>query len=176
LIFKETNLAGVYKVEPECIVDERGFFARTFCETEFTKQGLVARLVQCSVSRNIKRGILRGIHYQIAPHSEVKLVRCTMGAIFDIVVDLRRNSLTYTQWTSAELTAENQTALYIPEGCAHGFLTLTDNSEVFYQMSAFYEPSAGSGVRWNDPAFNIRLPFEPEIIAARDQQYADYCP
>jgi dTDP-4-dehydrorhamnose 3,5-epimerase len=167
-------IAGVYLVEPERHCDERGFFARTWCREEFARAGLNADWVQCNVSFNSKRGTLRGLHYQAAPHEEVKLVRCTQGAIYDVVVDLRPGSPTFRQSFGVELTAANHLAVYIPAGCAHGFQTLADGSEVFYQMGAPFEAAAARGVRWNDPAFAIAWPMSPTVISERDQAYADF--
>ena len=156
MIFTETRLAGAYLIEPERIEDERGFFARTWCRDEFERHGLNPRLVQCNVSYNARRGTLRGMHYQAKPHEEAKLVRCTRGAIYDVIVDLRPDSPTYRQWVAAELTAENRRMLYIPEGFAHGFQTLADETEVFYQMSELFHPESARGVRmttrpWGSP-------------------------
>lgn len=167
-------IAGVYLVEPERHCDERGFFARTWCREEFARAGLNADWVQCNVSFNTKRGTLRGLHYQAAPHEEVKLVRCTQGAIYDVVVDLRPGSPTFRQSFGVELTAANHLAVYIPAGCAHGFQTLADGSEVFYHMGAPFEAAAARGVRWNDPAFAIAWPMSPTVISERDQAYADF--
>ncbi len=169
-----TDIAGVYLIEPERLCDERGFFARTWCRDEFARAGLNVEWVQCNVSFNTKRGTLRGLHYQAAPHDEVKLVRCTMGAIHDVVVDLRPESNTHRQAVAVELSAENHRSLYIPAGCAHGFQTLTDHSEVFYQMGATYHALSARGVRWNDPAFGIAWPLKPTVISERDQAYADF--
>jgi dTDP-4-dehydrorhamnose 3,5-epimerase len=176
MIFRPTALPGVLLVEPERRSDERGFFARTYCDEEFRAQGIAARVTQCSVSFNAAPGTLRGMHYQVEPYREAKLVRCTMGAIYDVVIDLRRDSPTYCGWIAAELTAENRQTLYVPEGCAHGFLTLRENSEVFYQMSERFRPGAAAGVRWNDPAFGVRWPAAPVVIAPRDACYPDYDP
>ena len=153
--------------------DERGFFARTFCINEFATHGLDTKLVQCSISFNTRKGTLRGLHYQTAPHAETKLVRCTRGAVYDVVVDLRANSPTLRQWVGVELTEQKRNMVYIPEGCAHGFLTLADESEVFYQMSEFYSPKSARGVRWNDPAFRIGWPGKVEVISERDRTYPD---
>ena len=158
MTFQETNLAGVVEVRLDLRCDERGFFARSWCEKEFVNHGLNPRLVQCSVSFNVRKGTLRGIHYQDQPFPEAKLVRCTQGAIYDVAVDLRPQSPTFKQWFGAVLSAENRHMLYIPEGCAHGFLTLQDDTEVFYQMSEFYHPESARGVRWDDPAFQIVWP------------------
>ena len=169
--FHPTKIAGAFRVEPERMSDERGFFARTWCRREFAAAGLDPELVQCSLSFSPQRGTLRGMHYQKAPHGEVKLVRCTRGAVFDAIVDLRPDSPSYLAWDGCELSGENRTALYIPKGLAHGFLTLTGDSEVYYQMSQFFEASAASGVRWNDPAFGIAWPGEPVVISPRDANY-----
>ena len=172
MIFTPTKLDGVWLIEPERIEDERGFFARTWCCREFEERGLNPRLVQCNVSFNRRKGTLRGMHWQRSPHGECKVVRCTQGAIFDVVVDLRPQSPTYCQWVGTELSAENHSAFYIPEGCAHGFQTLTEKSEVFYQMSEFYAVDAAAGVRWNDAAFGIEWPLPVSMISGRDKNYA----
>jgi dTDP-4-dehydrorhamnose 3,5-epimerase len=172
--FEQTTLDGVIVIDLEVHADDRGFFARTFCIDEMRQHGIEMQIVQSSLSFNRRAGTLRGIHYQRAPYAESKLVRCTMGAIYDVVVDLRPTSPTHRQWVAAELTEENRRAIYIPEGCAHGFLTLVDNCEVHYQMSAPYHPAAGAGVRWNDPAFGITWPSEPVVTAERDAHYPDY--
>ena len=174
MIFRPTAIGGVWLVEPERHVDERGFFARTWCEAEFRARGLRAQLAQASISYSPRRGTLRGLHYQAAPHEEAKLVRCTRGAVFDVVVDLRPSSPTFTQHISARLDAGTRLALYVPEGCAHGFQTLTDDTEVFYQMSTPHVPGAGRGVRWDDPAFAIQWPAADRIIAPRDCTYPDF--
>ena len=172
--FVETKLGSAYVIEPENYSDERGFFGRTFCQQEFQKHELNPCVAQCSVSFNKKKGTLRGMHFQVAPHQEAKLVRCTMGSIFDVIVDLRPDSPTFKQYFSANLSAENRRALYVPEGFAHGFQTLEDNSEVFYQISEFYVPECARGVRWNDPAFAIQWPDDERIILDRDQSYPDF--
>jgi dTDP-4-dehydrorhamnose 3,5-epimerase len=174
MLFIETQLAGAYIIDPERIEDERGFFARTWDRHEFESRGLNTNLAQCNISYNTRRGTLRGMHYQAAPHEETKLVRCTSGAIYDVIVDLRPASPTLRQWLGVELSAANRRMLYIPEGFAHGFQTLSDNSEVFYQMAAFYAPDYARGVRWNDPAFGIVWPETPQVISARDQAYPDF--
>ena len=176
MIFKKTKISGVYLLQPERITDERGFFARVWCQSEFTEQGIDTRIVQCNLSFNPHKGTLRGMHYQRAPHEETKIVRCTMGAVFDVALDLRRDSSTFKQWVGAPLTAENREMLVIPPGCAHGFLTLAPNTEVSYQMSASYAPTHGAGVRWNDPAFGIRWPGDVAKIAVRDRDYPDFQP
>lgn len=173
MIFTETKLEGVFIIEPERLEDERGFFARTWCQQEFEAHGLNARMAQCSISFNKKRGTLRGMHYQAAPHEEVKVVRCTMGSIYDVIIDLRKHSRTFKQWIAIELTAQNRVALYIPEGFAHGFQTLKDNTEVFYQISEFFVPDSSRGLRWNDPAFNISWPSVDRVISHKDQLYED---
>jgi len=173
VIFTETKLKGAFVIEPELIEDERGFFARTFCRKEFEARGLNPNLVQCNISFNKKKGTLRGMHYQAKPREEAKLVRCTSGVIYDVVIDLRSGSNTFKQWVGAELSAENQTILYVPEGFAHGFQTLEENSEIFYQMTEFYDSDLARGVRWNDPAFGIRWPIGQPSISASDAQYPD---
>jgi dTDP-4-dehydrorhamnose 3,5-epimerase len=173
MIFCETKLFGVFEVRLEPMCDERGFFARTWCQREFISRGLDSFLVQCNVSFNKRKGTLRGMHYQTGPHSETKLVRCTRGAIYDVVVDLRRESPTFKEWVAVVLTADNRNMIYIPKGCAHGFLTLEDQSEVFYQMGEFYDPESARGVRWDDPAFRIVWPEKVEVISERDRSYPD---
>lgn len=174
MIFTEPKLSGAYVIEPEHHHDERGFFARVWCQHEWEARGLNPRLVQCNVSFNKKRGTLRGMHWQRAPHAEAKLVRCTIGAIYDVIIDLRPDSATYKQYYALILTPENRTMLYVPEGCAHGFLTLSDNTEVFYQMSEFYRPESQAGVRWNDPTFGVQWIDEVRVIAPRDMQYPNF--
>jgi dTDP-4-dehydrorhamnose 3,5-epimerase len=174
MIFTETKLPGAYLISPEPITDDRGFFARTWCQQEFQTHGLVSDLVQCNVSFNHRQGTLRGMHHQANPHGEAKLVRCTIGAIYDVLVDLRPTSPTFCQWTAVELTAQNRQMLYVPDGIAHGLQTLVDDTEVFYQMSAFYVAEAARGVRWNDPTFGIEWPLAVTVIADRDQQYPDF--
>lgn len=175
MIFRELELKGAFLLEPQMFEDERGFFARTWCQNEFEAHGLNTRLVQCNVSFNRLTGTLRGMHFQAAPYTEVKLVRCTAGAIYDVIIDLRPESPTFKKWAGVELTAQNRYGLYIPEGFAHGFQTLADNSEVFYQMSEFYHPESARGVRWNDSAFEIAWPpCDKRIIAAKDNTYEDF--
>ncbi|MBP1735805.1 MAG: dTDP-4-dehydrorhamnose 3,5-epimerase, partial [Deltaproteobacteria bacterium] len=154
--------------------DERGFFARSFCAKEFKEHGLNQNIAQCNISYNGKKGTLRGMHYQAAPHEEAKLVRCTMGAIYDVIIDLRPDSSTFKKWIGVELTKENRRMLYVPEGFAHGFQTLEDHTEVLYQMSEFHHPEWARGVRWNDPTFGIFWPVNVEIISIGDQQYLDF--
>ncbi|EDN71405.1 dTDP-4-dehydrorhamnose 3,5-epimerase [Beggiatoa sp. PS] len=172
--FTETRLPGAYLIEFEPITDERGFFARTWCQQEFEAHGLNPNLVQCNISFNKNKGTLRGMHYQVAPYEEAKLVRCTKGAIYDVIIDLHPESSTFKQWLAVELTANNQKMLYIPERFAHGFQTLADNTEVFYQMSTFYHPECARGLRWNDPAFKIKWATDKQIISAKDSQYSDF--
>lgn len=176
MIFAETDLKGAFIVDPELLEDHRGFFARTWCQREFEARGLNCRLVQCSSSFNKRKGTLRGMHYQAAPHEEARLVRCTMGAIYDVIIDLRPESPTFKEWMAVELTAENRRMVYVPEGFAHGFQTMEENTEVFYQMSQFYAPESARGVRWDDPAFGIRWPAGERIISKRDRSYPDYSP
>lgn len=174
MIFTETRLQGAFIIEVERKEDERGFFARSWCRDEFIGHGLDAQLLQCSISFNKKQGTLRGMHYQIAPHHENKLVRCTMGAIYDVILDLRPTSPTFKHWQAVELSAENRRMLYIPKGLAHGFQTLADNSEVFYQISAEYHPEAARAVRWDDTAFGISWPAAERIMSAQDRQHPDF--
>jgi dTDP-4-dehydrorhamnose 3,5-epimerase len=172
--FHETKLKGVFEICIEPRFDERGFFARTWCRREFENHGLDPRLVQCNVSFNPRRGTLRGLHYQSAPCEESKIVRCTRGAIYDVVLDLRPESPTFKAWIAVILTAENRNMVYVPEGCAHGFLTLEDESEIFYQMSEFYDPASARGVRWDDPAFRITWPEQITLISDRDRTYPNF--
>lgn len=174
MIFKETKLKGAYIIDVERREDDRGSFSRTFCQNEFNAYGLKMNVAQCNTSFNRKRGTLRGMHFQIAPKAEAKLVRCTRGAIYDVILDLRPGSSTYCSWDAVELTPDNNRMLYIPEGFAHGFQTLADNTEVFYQMFEFYSPEHASGVRWDDPAFGITWPVADPIISEKDRSYAFY--
>lgn len=174
MIFQETKLAGAFVIELEKFEDDRGFFARSWSEREFAERGLEPHLAECNVSFNAKRGTLRGMHYQASPHGQAKLVRCTIGSIFDVIVDLRPESSTFKQWTSVELTARNHRMLYVPKDFAHGFQTLEDDTEVFYQMSHPYAAPAGRGVRWNDPAFGIAWPEGERTIIERDQTFPDF--
>ncbi len=171
MIFREEKLRGAYIIEPELIEDERGFFARTWSQEEFAARGLNPKVVQCNSSFNRQRGTLRGMHYQIPPHSEVKLVRCTAGAIYDVIIDLREDSPTRSQWIGVELSARNRLMAYVPEGFAHGFQTLEDETEVFYQVSAYYHQESARGVRWDDPAFGIDWPLEISVISERDRSH-----
>jgi dTDP-4-dehydrorhamnose 3,5-epimerase len=174
VLFRETELPGAFVIELQKHEDERGFFARSWCQKEFEAHGLNQRMVQCNVSFNKVKGTLRGMHYQVPPCAEAKLVRCTRGAIYDVIVDLRRESSTYKQHFSEVLSSNNHKALFIPEGFAHGFQTLEDNSEVFYQMSEFYSPEHQQGLRYNDPAFRISWPIEATVISDRDRNYEDF--
>lgn len=171
MVFTELELAGVFLIELERQEDQRGFFARSWCQEEFLAHGLNPRLVQCNVSWNERRGTLRGLHYQAAPHEEAKLVRCTRGSVYDVVLDLRPHSPTVGRWMAKELRADRYHQLYIPEGCAYGFQTLEDDTEVFYQMSERYHAESARGVRWNDAAFNIAWPLEPTVMSEKDRAY-----
>jgi dTDP-4-dehydrorhamnose 3,5-epimerase len=172
LCFVPTRIAGAYVIEPKPRADERDFFARTFCAREFETHGVNSRIVQCNISFNARKGTLRGMHYQIAPHAETKLVRCTRGGIYDVLVDLRTDSPTNREWIAVELTAENRKTIFVPEGVAHGFQTLVDDAEVFYQTSEFYCTECARGRRWNDPAFDIRWPSWPTVISEQDSNFA----
>ena len=176
MIFRETELKGSFIVEAEPIEDVRGFFARIWCEHEFETKGLKVSWVQSNISGNHRKGTLRGMHYQVAPHEEIKLVRCTSGSIYDVIIDLRHQSPTYLKHMGVELSSRNRKMLYIPEGFAHGYQTLEDNTEVLYSMSAFYATESARGVRWNDPLFGIRWPDDDRIISERDQHYSDIIP
>ena len=179
MIFQETPIDGAWVVVPEPTEDERGLFARTFSTDEFGARGLDSRVSQCSTSFNARAGTLRGLHYQAAPHGEAKLVRCTHGTIYDVAVDLRTDSPSYLRWCATQLSAENRHAFFIPDGCAHGFQTLADDSEVLYQISTPYVPGSGRGVRWDDPAFAIEWPDAPpggRIMSERDARYPDLEP
>lgn len=169
--FIETRLKGAFIIEPERLEDERGFFARTFCQKEFEAHGLNPRMFQCNISYNKHKGTLRGMHYQAAPMAEAKLVRCTRGTIYDVIIDLRPDSPTYCQWLAEELNAENSKMIYIPEGFAHGFQTLENDTEVFYQMSEFYSPEHARGLRWDDSVFWIEWPLNAKIISDKDNNY-----
>jgi len=174
MILTETKLKGAYIIDVKRLEDERGFFGRSFCQKEFEAHGLSAHVRQANVSYNKKKGTLRGMHMQLAPHEESKLVRCTRGAIYDVIIDMRPDSATYKQWIGVELTADNYRMLFVPEGFAHGFITLADNTDVTYQVTAFYTPGAERGIRWNDPAFNIEWPIAPVVISEKDQAHADF--
>lgn len=174
MIFTKTKLKDAYIIDIERMEDERGFFARAWCQKEFLAQGLASTLAQCSVSFNAKQGTLRGMHYQIKPYEETKLVRCTRGSMYDVIVDMRQDSASFGQHIGVTLSADNRRMLYVPEGFAHGFLTLEDNTEVFYQMSEFYAPESSKGFRWNDPFLKINWPTDVQVISERDRQLPDF--
>ena len=177
MIFTETKISGVFLIEPERFEDERGFFAPSFSQREFAARGLAGQFVENNISFNKRRGTLRGLHYQAAPYGQAKLVRCTSGAVFDVAVDLRRESPTFRRWVGVELTARNRLMVYLPGELAHGFQTLEDDTEVFYQVSEFYRPDSYRGLRWNDPAFGIEWRDAGElIILERDLRYPDFTP
>jgi dTDP-4-dehydrorhamnose 3,5-epimerase len=174
MIFTPTRLSGAYRIDLTRHQDERGFFARAWCQKEFEEAGLVSRIVQVNLSRSFKQGTLRGLHYQAAPYAETKVIRCTRGAIWDAIVDVRPASPTFKQWLGLELTADNYTMLYVPEGFAHGFITLTDDVEVTYQVSQFYTPGAERGIRWNDPALSVEWPEPVSVISEKDAHWPDF--
>jgi dTDP-4-dehydrorhamnose 3,5-epimerase len=175
ITFTETKLRGAFVIEPEIFADERGFFARSYSEDEFEAHGIKLRMAECHISFNKKRYTVRGMHFQRDPFAQAKLVRCTQGAIFDVIVDLRPGSPTFKQWIGEELTAANHRMLYVPTGFAHGYQTLENDTEMFYQVSQFYTPSSLGGVRWNDPAFAIRWPARDGVtLNERDQSYPDF--
>ncbi len=175
MIFSETRIKGIYLLQPKRFEDERGFFAPSFSAREFAARGLASNFVETNISYSRTRGTLRGMHYQAAPFGQAKLVRCTRGVVFDVAVDLRPSSPTYREWLGVELSAENRSMLYLPGDCAHGFQTLTDDTEVFYMVSQVYEPASGRGFRWNDPAFKIEWPDVKErIVLQRDREYPDF--
>ncbi|MGO8756747.1 MAG: dTDP-4-dehydrorhamnose 3,5-epimerase [Terracidiphilus sp.] len=171
--FNQTALKGAYVIELEKLADDRGYFARAWCQHEFLDHGLDVVLVQCSISYNAKAGTLRGMHYQDPPYAETKLVRCTCGAVYDVIVDLRPDSPTFLQWTGVELTPENGRMMYVPKGFAHGFQSLAPESMLFYQISEFYAREYSRGVRWNDPLLKIEWPLEVGAISPRDQEWQD---
>jgi len=172
--FKKTKLEGAYVIELEKQEDERGFFARVWNKKQFENMGLSYEIQQCSISFNKKKGTIRGMHYQEPPYEEVKLVRCTKGKIFDVIIDLRKNSTTFRKWICVELSAENHKIIYVPEGFAHGFQTLEDDSEVFYMISQIYRPEYAKGVRWNDPVFKIKWPLEKTVISDKNHSFIDF--
>lgn len=176
MIFVETKLKDAHIIEIEKLEDTRGFFARSWCRNEFDEHGLVSTVVQANISWNKKRGTLRGMHYQVPPYEEVKLVRCSRGSIYDVIIDLRKGSPTYKQWLGVELTADDYKLLYVPGGFAHGFQTLEDDTETVYQVSQFYTPGAEAGLRWDDPTFNINWPLEVQVISEKDRNWPDYQP
>ena len=172
--FKPTSLAGVWRIEPELHEDERGFLLRTYCESEFSAHGLNTHWPQCNLTLTKQRGMLRGLHYQAEPKPEIKVIRCVTGAIWDVLVDLRSESPTYGKWEAFELTAQNRHQLYVPGGCAHGFQCLTDECQVYYQMSESYVPELARGVRWNDPAFGLTWPLAVKALSQRDSSFPDF--
>jgi len=171
MVFKETKLQGAYVISLEPLIDERGFFARTFCQEEFKKHNLNTTIAQANISYNKTKGTLRGLHMQLPPNEESKLIKCIRGAIYDVIVDLRKNSSTFKQWIGVELNADNHQMLYVPEGFAHGFITLENNTEVTYQMNQFYKSGSEKGFRFNDPAFDIIWPMQPKVISERDKNF-----
>ena len=175
VVFMKTKIKDAYVIEHEKRYDERGFFIRTWCKKEFEAQGLVSQFVQFNTSFSKKKGMLRGLHYQVSPHQEAKLIRCVKGAIFDVMIDLRKKSPTYMQWDGLELRADTYKMVYIPEGVAHGFQTLEDETEIFYPVSDLYSPDLERGIRWNDPAFNIKWPEVPNrVLSEKDKNWSDY--
>ena len=174
--FTETKLSGAYIITLEEKADDRGFFARAWCQKEFEAHGLVPQMVQMNFSKNLRRATLRGMHYQVAPYAEVKVVRCIRGALYDVIVDLRPESSTYLEWIGVELSADNRRMLYVPQGFGHGFETLVDDTEALYQVSEFYTPEAERGARYNDPAFRIEWPLPVEVVSAKDASWADFSP
>ncbi len=174
MVFLETKLRGAFEIQLEPRLDERGFFARSWCQNEFESHKLNSKLAQCNISFNLRKGTLRGMHYQVFPYAEAKVVRCTRGAIYDALLDLRPESPTFKEWVGVVLAAEKWNMTYVPEGFAHGFLTLEDNTEVFYQMSEIYNAASARGVRWDDPAFGIAWPGGVEVISERDRTYPNF--
>ena len=172
--FTETELAGAYLIELEPKADRRGFFARAWCQDELAALGLNTQVVQCNIGHSAFAGTLRGIHNQRAPHEEAKVVRCVRGAVYDVIVDLRLESPTFRQWSAVELTAESRKMLYIPQGIGHGYQTLTDETEIFYQTSEFYHPESSTGVRFDDPAFGIQWPLPPSSLSDADKTWPLY--
>ena len=174
MLFRETGIPGAFEIIPELRCDERGFFARTWCRNELESHGLNSRLEQCSISFNLRKGTLRGIHWQAKPFEETKIVRCTQGAIYDVAVDLRKTSPTYKKWTAVILSAAKRNMLYIPNGCGHGFITLKSATEVSYEISEVYDPDSGRGARWDDPAFGIAWPLPVQVVSERDRSYRNF--
>ena len=172
--FTETKLKGAYIIDLNKLEDDRGFFARAWCQKEFEEHGLNGRLSQANMSYNKRKGTLRGLHYQIAPYQEAKMVRCVRGALYDVIVDLRKDSPTYKQWIGVELTQDNHRMLYVPEDFGHAFITLVDDTVAFYQVSEFYTPGAERGLRWNDPALGIDWPMEPAVVSEKDANWPDF--
>lgn len=174
MIFRETRLPGAYLIEPERITDHRGFFARIWCQDELRQRGLTSRLAQSNLGFSHRKGTLRGLHFQKPPNAEVKIVRCTKGSVFDVIIDLRPESPTYKHWLGAELSDENHVMLYVPEGCAQGYITLADNTEIYYHTSEFYHPESATGVRFDDPEFGIVWPIEVSVISQQDREWPEY--
>lgn len=169
--FKETKLKGAYIIDVKPLRDERGFFGRSYCKDEFEAYGLNTNAVQANLSYNKTKGTLRGMHMQVSPNEETKLVRCNRGAIYDVIIDMRENSMTYMKWIGVELTADNYRMLYVPEGFAHGFITLEDDTDVSYQVTQFYTPGAERCFRWDDPAFDIEWPIQPKVVSKKDSAH-----
>ncbi len=174
--FTELSISGAFIIDMEPIQDHRGYFSRVFCQREFRNGGLSDKISQCSVAYNLVEGTLRGLHYQLPPKQEIKVIRCIQGAVYDVIVDLRQSSPTYCQWYGCELTAENGRALYISEGLAHGYITLVKETTLYYQMSQFFDDALNRGVRYDDPAFGIHWPIPPSVISEKDSTYPDYIP
>ena len=174
MIFNETKLAGAYILDLQKHEDERGFFARTFCQKELEAHGLISDVAQANTSLSRSRGTLRGMHFQKSPHEETKLIRCTRGALYDVIIDLRPDSATYKQWVGVELTADNYRMLFVPRNFAHGFITLADDTEANYLVSQFYAPGSELGIRWNDPAFDIQWPIDVSVISDKDANWPDF--
>jgi dTDP-4-dehydrorhamnose 3,5-epimerase len=174
MIFEETKLKGAFIVDIKRLEDERGFFARTYCHKEFSEHGMMFGVLQTNMSTNRVKGTLRGMHYQKNPYQETKFVRCIKGALYDVIVDLRPESPTYKEWIGVELSEDNQRAIFVPKDFAHGFITLIDDTTIFYMASQFYTPGAESGIRWNDPALRIEWPVKPQIISVKDSSWNDF--
>ena len=174
MIFHKQKIFGVFTIEPEAYSDERGLLRRHFCQREFAEQGIMTDVKQCNISENKKRHTLRGFHYQLPPYGENKILSCIKGAIYDVIVDIRKNSDTYLKWESYELTEENRLSLYVPKGCANAYLSLKDNTWIFYYHSEFYTPGAEAAIRYNDPLFKFDWPSEPSIISEKDRNLPDF--
>ncbi len=172
--FRETKIQGAFVIDIEEKRDERGFFARSWCQKEFEARGLNSRIVQCNIGFSSKRGTVRGIHFQQAPHADAKVVRCSRGAIYDVIVDVRPKSETYGEWSAVELTADNHTMIYIPEGVGHGYQTLCDDTEILYQTSEFYYLEVAAGIRYDDQAFNVNWPLDVSVISEADRTWPDF--
>jgi dTDP-4-dehydrorhamnose 3,5-epimerase len=174
MIFTETKLKGAFIIEIQKLEDERGFFGRAWCQKEFEDHGLNPNICQINTSYTKNKGTIRGLHYQVNPYQETKFIRCTRGRIFDLIIDLRHDSPTFMQWIGNELSSDNYKMVYVPENFAHGILTLEDNSEIYYPVTQFYTPGSERGIRWNDPAFNIKWPIEVEIVSEKDNSHPDF--